>query len=260
MATAATEGGWQPRTSFTGDGSRYTRVAIWLHWAIAILIILNLVGGLMIWDLAKDFFKANRPLYVLGLTFHLSAGMTVLALTITRIAWRLLHEPPPYPASMKPWERHASHFAHFFLYAGMLLMPLTGWAILSAHPPAGSPGAVIAAEKIKKLMGPVPAAAAPNKAGGPAGPPPGGLPPPPGIWWVIPLPSITPLAEIGREVGGVPAQDILHDEIAEWHEIGAYMMILLLLAHIAGALKHQWLDKEPTLQRMGWGRNRQKAE
>ena len=46
-------------------------------------------------------------------------------------------------------------------------------------------------------------------------------------------------------------QHILHEELADWHKIGGYLMLLLLFAHIGGALKHQFLDKEPELQRMG---------
>ena len=74
---------------------------------------------------------------------HASSGLTVLTLTVARVVWRLFNAPPPYLAAMKPWERHTAHFAHFLLYAAMVLMPLTGWAILSAHPPPGSPGAAV---------------------------------------------------------------------------------------------------------------------
>lgn len=240
----------------SGNGARYTRVAMWLHWAIAILIIYNLISGLLIWDLAKGFFKANRAFYGFGITSHLSSGMTVLVLTIVRIAWRLMHEPPAYPAEMKLWERHAAHFAHFFLYAGMLLMPLTGWAILSAHPPAGSPGALSAPPP----GSPMAAAPAGTKPGAqPAGPPSAARRGPPGIWWVIPLPSITPITNIGFEPGGVKPLHILHEEFALWHKIGGYLMILLLLGHVGGALKHQFLDKEPELQRMGLGRRKSKV-
>ncbi|MEC3951130.1 cytochrome b [Sphingobium sp. HWE2-09] len=244
-----------------GDGARYTRVAMWLHWAIAILIIYNLVSGLLIWDLAKGFFKANRALYGFGLTSHLSSGMTVLALTVVRIVWRLMHEPPAYPHDMKLWERHASHFAHFLLYAGMVLMPLTGWAILSAHPPAGSPGAAVARIPMAAAspMAPGPAGSAPGAR--PDGPPPGArMPGPPGIWWTIPLPSITPIANIGIEPGGVEPQHILHEELALWHKIGGYLMILLLLGHVGGALKHQFIDKEPELQRMGWRKRKSRVQ
>jgi len=254
MAATTAENDWRPRTKITGDGTRYTRVAMGLHWAIAIFIIWNLLSGFVIWDLASGFFKANRLYYGIGLTLHLSSGFTVLVLTVVRIAWRLTHEPPAYPANMKPWERHAAHVAHFLLYAGMVLMPLIGWAILSAHPPIGSAGAKVA---------PLPmVAAAANAVPGarPAGPPAGRFPPPPGIWWVIPLPAITPIANIGTEPGGVKPQHELHEEFVEWHETGGYLMLLLLLLHVGGALKHQFIDKEPELQRMGLGKRKPSAE
>ena len=251
MATVA-ENGLAQDPSRSGDYLSYTRVAIILHWAIAGLIIFNLVSGLLIWDFAKDFFKSHHAFYVFGITSHLSSGMTVLALTVARILWRLMHEPPAYPASMKPWERHSAHFVHFLLYAGMLLMPLTGWAILSAHPPAGSAGALAAPPPMP--AGPPNAAAGPPPSGPPAGP--RRAPPPPGIWWVAPLPMITPITDLGREPGGVKPQHVLHEQLADWHKTGAYVMLLLLFLHIGGALKHQLVDEEPELQRMGVGRGR----
>jgi cytochrome b561 len=229
-----------------GGHTRYTRVAIYLHWAIAIMILYNLLSGFLIWDLAKPFFKANRPLYFLGLITHMSSGFTILALTVARIAWRLLNAPPPHPGNMKAWEQHASHFAHFLLYAGMVLMPLTGWAILSAHPPAGSPGAKLWVSPMAPPPGATPGAK-------PAGPPPA-----PRIWFVLPMPIIGPIADIGREPGGVEPQSVLHEEFVEWHETGGYMMLILLLLHVAGALKHQFFDKEPELERMGWGSRKSK--
>ncbi|MGY2736065.1 cytochrome b [Sphingomonas sp. UYP23] len=238
-----------------GDHARYTRVAMWLHWAIAAFILYNLISGLLIWDVAKDFFKAHRAFYGFGITTHLSAGMTVLALSVVRIVWRLTHEPPAYSAGMKPVERHASHVVHFLLYTAMVVMPLLGWAILSAHPPAGSPGSKVA--KLPMAASPMarPAGgAAPAGPGGPGGPP--ARMGPPGIWWIVPLPMITPITNIGFEPGGVKPQHELHEQFTEWHKIGGYLMIVLLLAHIAGALKHQIIDKEPQFQRMGAGRRR----
>jgi len=220
---------------------RYTRVAIILHWSIAALIIYNLASGFIVWDLAHDFFRApaNGAYYLFGLTSHLSSGLTVLVLTVARIIWRLMHEPPPYSEDMKRWEKHLAHFAHFLLYAAMVLMPLSGWAILSAHPPAGSAGAATV---------PPPPGVPPS-----SGPRPG----PPRIWWVMmPIPAITPIEKLGAEPGGVEPQRILHDEFAEWHEIGGWIALLLLMLHVAGALKHQWLDRHPELQRMGIGRRK----
>ena len=153
---------------------RYTRVAIILHWTIAALIVFNLSVGFFM-----EGFPLPLKLFVVGL--HVSSGMTVLALTVVRVVWRLLHEPPALPAETKPWERHTAHLAHFVLYAAMVLMPLTGWAIVSAHPAAGTPGAVEFAKQHPRP--PLPAGMKPPGAPGigPGGPK-GGMK----LWFVFP--------------------------------------------------------------------------
>jgi cytochrome b561 len=213
---------------------RYTRVAMILHWAIAALILFNLLIGFVMEDLPL-------PQRGLVLMLHASSGLTVLALTVARVAWRLLNTPPPYPSGMKPWERHAAHFAHFLLYAAMLLMPLSGWAILSAHAPPGSAGAVV------EWSSPPPGA--PVIPGRPPGPP-----PPLKIWNLIKLPLIAPVEKIAQEPGGLAPQRVLHDEFVEWHSVGAFLLIALLLLHVLGALKHQFIDGQPEFARMGIGR------
>ena len=237
------------------DGSsaardRYTRVAIVLHWAIAALIIFNLSIG---------FFMESWPLPIrlAALGLHVSSGMTVLALTVARVVWRLLNDPPPHPAGMKPWERHTARFAHFLLYAAMVLMPLSGWAIVSAHSPPGSRGEAAAGP-----FGPPPGLPPGAKPG--AGPPPGAMAgrppgrPPSGImvWNLFPAPSIAPIEAIGAEPGGVAPQHKLHEEFVEWHSVGGFLLLGLLILHVAGALKHQFIDKQSEFARMGIGRGR----
>jgi cytochrome b561 len=48
-------------------------------------------------------------------------------------------------------------------------------------------------------------------------------------------------------------KEVVHDLFEEAHEIMAYLLYGLFVLHVAGALKHQWLDKTPELQRM-WPR------
>jgi cytochrome b561 len=228
---------------------RYTRVAIALHWAIATFIIFNLCTGF--------FFEGfPPPLRILALTLHVSSGLTVLALTVVRVFWRLLNEPPPYLAGMKPWERHTAHFVHFLLYAGMVLMPLTGWAMLSAHAPPGSPGAAVElAHPPGPPPGEGPAAAPPGAARAlpPGMPMFGGPPPAQKIWGLVPMPMIGPIQAIGKEPGGLPAQRALHEKFEQWHGVGGLLLLSLLILHILGALKHQFIDREPELARMGIG-------
>lgn len=228
-----------PRALPWPRGLRYSRVAIALHWLIALFIIFNLSIGFFM-----EEWPAPYRMFAVGL--HISAGLSVLALTVLRIGWRLLHEPPPYPAEMHRWERHAAHVAHFLLYAAMVLMPLTGWAIVSAHPRPGSPGFAVWAAQHPKLVPPP----APATTGEP--PKPAGLK----IWWLIDMPSITPIQNIGEEPGGVAAQSELHEEFITWHALGGYVLIGLVLLHVAGALKHQLIDKQAELARMGVGGRR----
>ena len=101
---------------------RYTRVAIAFHWVIGALIVVNLWLGLA----HEALPKAWQVMPV-----HKSIGLTVLALTLGRIAWRLAHPAPPLSADVKPWERLSAHASHFALYALMLGLPLTGWALAS---------------------------------------------------------------------------------------------------------------------------------
>lgn len=48
-------------------------------------------------------------------------------------------------------------------------------------------------------------------------------------------------------------KEMLHDLFGEMHEIGGYVLAALVVLHIAGALKHQFIDREPEFRRM-WPR------
>jgi hypothetical protein len=141
----------------------------------------------------------------------------------------------------------------------MLLMPFSGWALVSANPPAGSPGAAWAAEH---RPGPPPAPTLKPDAGsrgGPAGEGKGGGQPPRRrgpvmIWGLFQLPLIGPVNELGRTPQGVPEQRAVHERIETFHAIGGWVMLALLILHVAGALKHQFVDRERELARMGVGR------
>lgn len=231
---------------------RYSNVAIALHWLIAAFILYNLASGLLRPVLPRGFF-----------VFHVSSGISILALTLVRIGWRLTHRPPPL-LPMAGWEKGLAHGTHFFLYAAMLAMPLSGWALVSANPPAGSPGAAWAAEHPTE---PPPAPTLKpdhSSAGGPAGAGKGGGHPPKRrgpmmIWGVVPLPMIAPISNKGRLPEGVPQQHELHERIETVHLIGGWVMLALVLLHLAGALKHQFVDRERELARMGIGRVRRGA-
>ncbi len=109
-----------------GTAQRYGTVAMTLHWLIAAAIIGMLAVGKYMHGL-PDSDADKFALYQL----HKSFGITILALTLVRIAWRLMHPAPPLPATMPLWERWAAHGSHFLLYALMLGLPLSGWLRVS---------------------------------------------------------------------------------------------------------------------------------
>lgn len=105
----------------------YTAVAIVLHWAIAALIIFNLY-------LALRFDSLHGMTKFASIQLHKSVGVTVLLLSLLRLAWRLGHRPPPFPAHMPRWERAIAAAAHWVLYFLMIAIPLSGWAMVSVSP------------------------------------------------------------------------------------------------------------------------------
>lgn len=99
---------------------RYSGVAMAFHWAIAILVIMNW----LIAERAHDFEGAMRG-EIMG--YHKAWGMTILALSLGRLAWRLTHKPPPMPAHYKPWERGLAHTVHIIFYVLIIGLPLGAW-------------------------------------------------------------------------------------------------------------------------------------
>jgi len=106
---------------------RYTTVAIVLHWLIALILIGNIV---LAWQLEDAKGLAKFQLFQL----HKSLGITVLVLSLARLAWRLINPPPAPLASMKAWERYASLAVHMGFYVIMIGMPMSGWLMVSASP------------------------------------------------------------------------------------------------------------------------------
>ena len=107
-----------------GTDQRYSTVAVWLHWIIALLLVTNLFLG---------FFHGDFG----GLTerwmmfFHKAIGITVLALTLVRLVWRRTHRPPPADAALKRWEARLAAAVHWGFYLLLIAIPLTGWILSS---------------------------------------------------------------------------------------------------------------------------------
>ena len=103
----------------------YTRVAVALHWLLALMIAGGFALGVYMVELGPS------PEQLRLFSYHKSIGITVLGLATLRSVWRLTHPAPPLVA-MPAWQRIAAAASHRALYGLMLLTPLVGWLYSSA--------------------------------------------------------------------------------------------------------------------------------
>lgn len=109
--------------------ARYTPTAIALHWLLALAIFGSIGLG---WYMSGLKFS---PLQLKLYNWHKWAGVTILTLSIARLAWRLTHRPPALPQrialAMPPWQLRAYHATHTLMYALFFAVPLMGWTYSS---------------------------------------------------------------------------------------------------------------------------------
>ena len=171
--------------------SKYSKAAILLHWLIAILVVTNVVLVSMAEGLPRE---AKAPY----MDPHKAIGISILALSLFRLLWRLGHKPPPIPGAVPGWQAMLGRTTHALFYFLIIAVPLTGWLMVSAAP--GSPGANFF-----------------------------------GLFMLdLPVGDSKQLSGIGYDA----------------HEILTKPLVILIFLHVAAALKHQFIDRLPFIQRM----------
>ena len=193
------------------NNTKYTNIAIVLHWLIGIAILFMFVLGWFMTELPKETPKTTSfDIFNLGLitwgveeeqsqrsfyfNLHKSVGLSLLMLIVLRMYWRFTHRPPAFLNSMKLWEKRLAKATHHSLYLLMFLIPLSG-IIMSAGSKYG----------IK--------------------------------WFGIKvIPGFDDMA--------------IRELFYEFHEIFGLLLLLILILHILGAVKHSIVDKDGTLRRM----------
>ncbi|MDY4285531.1 cytochrome b [Xanthomonas sp. LF06-19] len=105
---------------------RWGSVSQTLHWLIAALILLLGVVGLTMGELPKT------PKYFWVYTAHKSLGLTVLALVIVRLGWRLYAGTPKPVPGTPGWQERIADATHALLYVMIFAIPLSGWLYDSA--------------------------------------------------------------------------------------------------------------------------------
>lgn len=105
---------------------RYTRLQIYLHWAVVLLIAAQFFSG---GGMAQAFHHlmrgATTPVGI-GATAHVVMGLSVLALTLLRLALRATHGAPAQPVGEAPLLSFLARLTHWGIYALLILVPVSG--------------------------------------------------------------------------------------------------------------------------------------
>lgn len=171
---------------------RWGAVSQLFHWTSALLIVA--LGALGLYMTEVDSPVERIRLYAL----HKSLGITLLAIVLLRLLWRLVQrtKAPGAIPGVGPWMRRAAGTGHVMLYAMMIAMPLTGWVLNSA---SGYP-----------------------------------------LQWfgLANLPSIA------------SKDHDLHELAEDLHELGFWLLVVLVAGHVLAALYHHVFLGDGTLHRM----------
>lgn len=106
------------------DG-QYTTVAKWFHWVTVVLMAVALSFGFVI-----KFIKDDSKMVFYAI--HESAGLTILFVSIARLAWRRFNPPPALPDHLPARMRQAAAWVHHALYAVLILQPIIGFVATNA--------------------------------------------------------------------------------------------------------------------------------
>ncbi len=186
------------------DLPTYTPTARGLHWLLALLIFIQLPLGFYmsyrgnempsvdekgqpvkgVWDALTGFLYSSHKLI----------GVTVLALILLRLLYRLTRGAPRSDPTLPPALTGASHLVHWSLYTLLLAVPVLGYL-------ATSYGDYLDVFGFR-------------------------------------LPMIT------------EKNDDLSKQVFRWHAIGAFVILGLVLLHVAAAIFHRFIRRDRVVERM----------
>ncbi len=169
-------------TTHTNEQS-YGTVAKFLHWGMALMILVLIVVGTYMAGLDKT---DPSKMQIMGM--HKSFGAIFMLLAILRVIWSRLNNSPKLPNELANWEKLLSKIITGSLYILMLAIPFSGYAMT-------------------------------NLFGYPVTP-----------FGLVDLPIL---------FGKNPEMGLLAKQA---HVLLVYTLLAALFAHVAGALKHRYLD------------------
>lgn len=112
--------------------NRHSSLARGIHWFTALAILaLAILGFWMTERSAANLWdNLTNTLY----EWHKLIGFTVLVITIFRLTLKLNSTTPAYPNSISPLMIKIASIVHYTLYGLLYIVPLLGWAGVTAYP------------------------------------------------------------------------------------------------------------------------------
>lgn len=216
---------------------RYHPALVTLHWLMAVLVVVNLYLGIVVFENSRgqDFQTMNSLV-----TFHMIVGATLLILLLIRFVVRLKTQMPPLASSGNRLLDQLAVLVHYGLYLAVLATTVIGllFSLQSGRfqsaflgqsnqfgrPPGDFPNAQIT-PTADDSSGPDSSNSGPgSNNSGPGGPGRRGGPDGPGGFGLLTL-----------------------------HEWSAFALLGLATLHILAAVYHQFIRKDNLLARMWYG-------
>lgn len=113
--------------SWKNTANRYGSLSIGIHWLMLLLFIAvyACIELRVLYPKGSDLREALK-------TWHFMTGMLVFVLVWLRLAARFSGPVPGIQPEPPGWQQVSAKLLHLALYALMIVMPLTGWLVLSA--------------------------------------------------------------------------------------------------------------------------------
>lgn len=162
----------------------YGKLAKFLHWGMALMVIILITVGTYMTGLDK---ADPNKMQIMGM--HKSFGVIFMQLAIIRVIWSRINNSPKLPSVLALWERLLSKTITGSLYLLMVAIPFSGYAMTNLF---GYPVSLFGLFDLPVLFS-----------------------------------KNSEMALLAKQA----------------HFLLVYTLIAAVFAHVAGALKHRFLDK-----------------
>ena len=114
--------------SATARPAAWSRLNVFLHWSIVVLIIAQWIQGEFMadfWDATLEGKTVDQTTTVLGYS-HIVIGTFILVSAALRLIDRFTHGRPPHVTEDPEWATMLAKVTHGLLYAVLFAMPILG--------------------------------------------------------------------------------------------------------------------------------------